>query len=56
MTKKDYEIVAQAIKQTDIVGGDKHTLGVLISALCTAFIVDDPKFDSNAFFKACKAK
>ncbi len=54
MTNNDYILVGNAIKQIDIVGGDKITIALLITTLCHFFKGDNNKFDASIFINACK--
>lgn len=54
MTKKDYEIIANAIKKVAGSGNaDKDTLRMLISVLNTDLLYDNPRFRGRAFEIAC---
>lgn len=54
MTKKDYIVIAQALKETQ---GYRHMNKYLYGATCNNLAehmkADNPRFDRMAFFKAC---
>lgn len=63
MTKKDYEVIAKAIKkqwdvQVEITGTGDKSMAIHETALriATGLGHDNPKFDYNKFLNACGVK
>ena len=65
MTKKDYELIAEAIKDVGLwyhVGGEEgqHGAGVVLFALAMELArelaADNPRFDQQRFMAACEVK
>ena len=54
MTKKDYEMVAKAIRERTVYAGYYIMKDVLIAKMCFAFKDENDKFDSDKFWRACK--
>ncbi len=52
MSKKDYELIARAIRETHITKGDKQKV---VSKLADHFEKDNPSFKRNVFLIACEA-
>lgn len=53
MTRKDYRMVAAAIREVDDVGEyDARTLRVLTRELSRQFHRDNPRFDDAKFYEA----
>jgi len=52
MTKKDYELIADVIKNLDEVI-DETAFAVLVVRLAGALAGDNPRFDGVKFAKAC---
>ncbi len=52
MTRKDYELIAKAINETDK-NGTVYLLGHLVEVLCVALAEDNPRFDAGRFREAC---
>ena len=52
MTKKDYELIAEVIKNLDEVI-DPEAYSVLVIKLAGALAGDNPRFDGVKFAKAC---
>lgn len=53
MSKKTYEMVAAAIWVQVKLGGDSATLSELAKSLAVTFGEENPRFNSDTFFKAC---
>lgn len=53
MTKKDYELIARAIKGTLPASVDRHTVLCVVNDLAIELRKDNPKFDRAIFMKAC---
>ena len=66
MTKKDYKLIAKALKtarataQCDILGNEKQmqasqdTMAIVIGELIVNLEADNPRFDGDVFRQACK--
>ena len=59
MTRKDYNLIAQAITETrEAVGNDsavQETLDLTTDRLANWLSAENPGFDRTKFLKACKA-
>ena len=57
MTRKDYELIAQAIKATRDMGtsfdDNAQTLDNLVAIISVSLTLDNPAFDQARFTKAC---
>jgi hypothetical protein len=56
MTKKDYQLIADAIKSVkeyELTENKAETLAYLIGYLSNQFINDNPKFNKSTFYNAC---
>lgn len=60
MTRKDYELIARALKEarmhairSDAEEGGGFWLRVVASELALALASDNPRFDRDRFLKAC---
>jgi hypothetical protein len=60
MTRKDYELIADAIAETPTTDSvtvgfsDKIEFETLIANLCERLAADNPRFDSERFEQACR--
>ena len=53
MTRKDYQLIANAIREVDEVGEyDARTLRVLTRELSRQLHLDNPRFDDAKFYEA----
>jgi hypothetical protein len=52
MTRKDYKMIAEIIKNFDEVA-DAETRQVLVHNFIEVLMVDNPRFNANKFAEAC---
>jgi len=57
MTRKDYELIAAAIREEVNLWRDgsesQHMVGKTAKAISTALAKDNPRFDRDRFLRAC---
>ena len=53
MTRKDYVVIAKAIKESSECDNTEELLSVLLTELCRSFKNDNELFNETKFLKAC---
>jgi len=55
MTRKDYEIIAAAIKNAAMrAGNDSETVDTIVYEIAHQLALDNPRFDADRFAAACR--